>query len=289
MMPESKFVQANGIKQHYLDWGGDKAPLVTTHGTSLLGAAWIPVAQHLANHYRVIALDLRGHGDSEKASRGYTWDTLGKDFAAFLDALDLKQVFAVGHSRGGGVMIMAAPHCANRLKGLMLIEPSLLMRNPQEVGAVTPTPRNLEAAERARRRRAVFASREEAFDSYHDRGMFRAWRDENLRLFLEHATFDRADGQVELKCPPELEAKFYLAPIETDPIEAASHFTCPILLSWGLSSEHFRPDLPLVAAFIHKTGCRTAQVRGSHFMTMQYPAEVARMIRDFGNSLAPVP
>jgi hypothetical protein len=86
----------------------------------------------------------------------------------------------------------------------------------------------------------------------------------------------------------DLEAKFYLAPIEIDPIEAASHFTCPITLAWGLSSEHSRPDLPLVAAFINQTGCRTAQVRGSHFMSMQYPAEVAQVVLDFGKSLARV-
>ena len=108
MIPESKFVQANGIKLHYLDWGGDRPPLVTTHGTSLLGATWIPVAEHLVSHYRVIALDLRGHGDSEKASWGYTWDTIGQDFAAFMDALDLSGVLAVGHSRGGGAIINTA-------------------------------------------------------------------------------------------------------------------------------------------------------------------------------------
>jgi hypothetical protein len=42
----------------------------------------------------------------------------------------------------------------------------------------------------------------------------------------------------------------------------------------------------LVAEFIKKTGCRTAQVREGHFMTMQYPAEVAQMVLDFGKSLS---
>lgn len=285
MMPESKFVQANGIKQHYLDWGGGNPPLLMTHGTSLMGAAWIPVARHLTAHYHVIALDLRGHGDSEKSSGGYTWDTLGQDVSAFLDALELNHVFAVGHSRGGGVIIMSAPYCTERMRGVLLIEPSILMRDPTEVVITAPTPRNLESAERARRRRAVFASRQEAFDSYQGRGMFKGWPDDNLHLFLEHATFDRPDGQVELKCPPEIEAKFYLALIERDPIEAAAHFKCPITLAWGLHSEHFRPDLPLVAEFITTTGCRTAQVPGNHFMTMQYPAEVARLVLDVGKRL----
>ena len=115
--------------------------------------------------------------------------------------------------------------------------------------------------------------------------MFKGWPDENLHLFLEHATVVRADGMVELKCPPEIEAKFYLAPIERHPIEAASHFKCPITLAWGLQSEHFRTDLPLVAEFIKTTGCRTVQIAGNHFMTMQYPAEVAHLVLDIGKSL----
>jgi len=116
--------------------------------------------------------------------------------------------------------------------------------------------------------------------------MFKGWPDESLRLFLEHGTFDRPDGQVELKCPPEIEAEFYLAPIDMDIMEATSHFKCPIMLAWGQSSELFHPDLPLAAEFIKKTGCRTAQVRGGHFSIMQYPRDVAQAVLDFGKSLS---
>ncbi|MDP3063864.1 MAG: alpha/beta hydrolase [Chloroflexota bacterium] len=285
MTAQSKFVEANGVKLHYLEWASDGPPLVTTHGTGMMGAAWMPVAQYLAPHYRVIALDMRGHGDSEKPDWGYTWGTLGKDFACFLEALDLQRALVVGHSRGGSCVIMGAQQCAQRLAGVMLIEPSILMRRPEEIGASTAGPRSLEMAEQARRRRAVFSSREEAFDSYRDRGMFKGWPDENLRLYLQHALADRTDGQVELKCPPEIEARFYTAPVETDVREAAGHFRCPIMLVWGQSAERFNPTLPLVAEFISMTNCQTAQLPGGHFMIMQHPKAVAQLILEFGRSI----
>ena len=140
-------------------------------------------------------------------------------------------------------------------------------------------------AEQARKRRAIFDSRQQAFDSYHDRGMFKSWTDENLRIFLEHALADRPDGKVELKCPPELEARFYTAPIETDMLEASSHFKCPVMLVWGKNAERFSPMMPLVASFIEKTKCRTAQVPGGHFSIMQHPQEVAQVIVEFGKSI----
>jgi pimeloyl-ACP methyl ester carboxylesterase len=285
LTPQSKFVEANDVKLHYLEWPGDGPALVTTHGTSMLGAGWIPVARHLAPHFRVIAMDMRGHGDSEKPDWGYTWGTLGKDFASFLEALGLERTLVVGHSRGGSCVIMGAQYCAERMAGVLLIEPSILMRRPEEIGASAPGPRSLEMAEQARRRRAVFASREEAFGNYRGRGMFAGWPDENLQLYLQHALADRADGQVELKCPPEIEARFYTAPVEMDVMEATGYFKCPVMLVWGQSAERFNPSLPLVAQFIAKTRCQTAQAPGGHFMILQHPREVAQLILEFGRSL----
>ncbi len=285
MGPKSGFVQANGIKLHYLDWGGKGAPLVTTHGTSMLGAAWIPAAQYLAPHFRVIALDMRGHGDSEKPDWGYTWGTLGKDFAAFLEAMGLTGVYAVGHSRGGSTVITGAPHCAGRLAGVMLIEPSILMRSQDEIAGGPSSKRSLEMAETARKRRAVFDSREQAFGSYHDRGMFKGWPDENLRIFLQHALADRPDGKVELKCPPDIEGRFYVAPVDVDVVQSMTCITCPTKLVWGTESERFTTALPMVAAFIDKTHCETGQVPGGHFSVVQHPREVAESVLAFGRSI----
>ena len=67
-LPESSFVQANGLRLHYLAWGEAGArPIVLNHATGFLAWLWEPVARPLvAAGYRVLAYDARGHGDSDK-------------------------------------------------------------------------------------------------------------------------------------------------------------------------------------------------------------------------------
>ena len=115
--------------------------------------------------------------------------------------------------------------------------------------------------------------------------MFKGWPDESLRIFLQHALADRPDGKVELKCPPEVEARFYVAPIDTDVLGASSCFKCPLMLVWGKAADRFSLAIPMVASFTETTKCRTAQVPGGHFSIMQYPQEVAEVILEFGRCI----
>src|SRR3972149_2370991 len=108
MEAEGRFVVANGIKVHYLEWPGQGPPVILLHATSFNGYVWRPVAELLAPEYRVLAVDQRGHGDSDKPLTGYVKEEMAADLKEFILALDLKDPIVVGHSLGGASAITCA-------------------------------------------------------------------------------------------------------------------------------------------------------------------------------------
>ena len=91
----------NGLRFHYRDWGNPQAsPLVLLHGYTSHARSWDTIARRLADRFRVLALDQRGHGESEHAA-DYDEQRLLEDLAAFVDALGLATFAPVGFSIGG--------------------------------------------------------------------------------------------------------------------------------------------------------------------------------------------
>ena len=100
----------DGGTLHYLERGSGR-PLVLLHGITLRADVWAPQLHQLADRYRVIAVDLRGHGGSVAGSSGYGMGPLGDDVAAVLEGLDLRDAVVVGHSMGGmGLMQFCGAH-----------------------------------------------------------------------------------------------------------------------------------------------------------------------------------
>src|SRR5439155_576398 len=95
----------HGQRFHFLDWGAPTAPaVVLLHGITGHARAWDDEARALAARYRVLALDARGHGDSDPAPDGdYTVTTMAGDLAALIDAVGLGHFSLVGLSMDGRV------------------------------------------------------------------------------------------------------------------------------------------------------------------------------------------
>src|SRR6188768_758837 len=94
----------DGTRIFYKDWGPrDAQPIVFHHGWPLSADDWDnQMLYFLAQGFRVIAHDRRGHGRSSQTAQGNDMDTYVADAAAVFDALDLKNAVHIGHSTGGG-------------------------------------------------------------------------------------------------------------------------------------------------------------------------------------------
>src|SRR5262245_26879452 len=123
-MHSDRTITLCGRRFHYTEWGEPTArPLIMLHGVTGHARTWDEEAALLAERYRVLALDQRGHGDSEPAADGdYTVAAMAADLTAFVDALGLDQVSVVGLSMGGRVAIAFAGQAPRRVERLVVVD-----------------------------------------------------------------------------------------------------------------------------------------------------------------------
>jgi pimeloyl-ACP methyl ester carboxylesterase len=95
---KSDFVTVNGIKLHYLDWGGNGDVLLFLTGMGCSAHIFDRFAPRFTDRFHVLVFDRRGHGDSDYPETGYDPDTLTEDLLQFMNALKIDQVILVGHS-----------------------------------------------------------------------------------------------------------------------------------------------------------------------------------------------
>ena len=104
-LPREAFVTVNGVRLHYVDWGGSGEPLLFL--TPLGGASWNSfrsLPRRFTDRFRVLGLTRRGQAPSEAPATGYDVDTLVGDLVAFLDAMGIRRVNIAGHSIAGSEM-----------------------------------------------------------------------------------------------------------------------------------------------------------------------------------------
>ena len=95
---KSDFVNVNGIRLHYLDWGGNGTVILFLTGMGNSAYIYDEFAPRFTDKFRVIALTRRGHGDSDYPETGYDVDTLTEDVRKFMDSLEIDKAILVGHS-----------------------------------------------------------------------------------------------------------------------------------------------------------------------------------------------
>lgn len=127
VQPEDRFVDLNGIRFHYLDWGNPHLPpLILLHGGSLTAHTWDMTALLLRDHYHIIALDQRGHGDSgwtpEAQLGADNSDLMLSDTEAFIDHLGYDRLILCGMSMGGINAFRYAARHPDRLRALIIVD-----------------------------------------------------------------------------------------------------------------------------------------------------------------------
>jgi pimeloyl-ACP methyl ester carboxylesterase len=127
VQPDDRYVELNGLRFHYLDWGNDHLPhVVLLHGGSLTARTWDMAALMLRDRYHLVALDQRGHGDTEwtpEAQLGEdNSDLMLEDTRQFIEHLGYTHMSLVGMSMGGMIAIRYAARHPERLDALGIVD-----------------------------------------------------------------------------------------------------------------------------------------------------------------------
>jgi pimeloyl-ACP methyl ester carboxylesterase len=270
-------ININGVRLHCLDWGGDGDPIIVLHATGLLGRIYAPIAAALTRIGHVYSYDQRGHGDSSPAPGGqYDWQGTMDDLAGFITAMGFRGVRAFGHSAGAtaiGSLACEHPYLISRA---VLAEPVIFESpNAPELGWRNPF------IERTLKRRRVFDSVEAMFQNFEHKLPFNTWDKGMLRDYCEFGTRVNAEGKRELKCTPEIEARFYETSRDFDGLGRIVRAPVPLLVLFGARGDSLGATLSDMVASKLAKGRVVNVADTGHFMPMEKPADIAQMAIDF--------
>jgi len=198
---QPEFFTLHGVRLAIYEQAGADPPILFVHATGFHARCWNQIIARVPGR-RSIAVDMRGHGLSDKPDPPYTWSPFGKDVAALVQAMGLRGATGVGHSMGGHSMVLAASIVPDAFKELILLDPVIMPRERYRGQRTEP--------HFARKRRNEWASPDEMFERFSGRPPFVNWDTEVLRDYCNHGLL-RAPIGYTLACPPEVEASIYEA------------------------------------------------------------------------------
>ncbi|MBI3741969.1 MAG: alpha/beta hydrolase [Chloroflexi bacterium] len=223
---QDKFLSLNGLRFHFLEWGNASAPpLILLHGFMDHAHRWDTFSRAMCDAFRVLAMDARGHGESDWAD-DYSRDKMVEDIDAFVRALDLSRVAVVGHSMGARVAYFLAAQNPNAIGKLVIVD-----MGPE-----------LNPAGARRMRTGVlaqndFASPDELFDAA--RAANARPTDEDLWNRVRYGLKARADGRWVWRYDPNLRNPTRRPP-PRDPAREwtlLKNISCPTLVVRGEESD----------------------------------------------------
>jgi len=243
MEPRSRRIAgADGLDLHVLEWSQEGVALLLLHGFGNDAHIWDDFAPAVAPHYRTLALDHRGHGDSAwDAKRRYEHEVMVADVEAATAALGVERLVIVGHSLGGRVATLFAGRHPERMAGLVLVDigPEL-------------DPRGI-----LRIRMEVESSQEPVFGSVEEYGRllslhYPAAQPKALLRMAQHGLRQLEDGRYVLKMDPALRGAGFSGSPEDAALrerqmseaqwDALHRIACPTLVVRGAASDVFSAE-----------------------------------------------
>ncbi len=189
----SEFIDVNGIRLHYLDHGGEGPILVMTHGLTANAHSFDGMARALGGDVRLIAVDLRGRGLSDKPDTGYSMEDHAADVLGLLDDLEIDRAFLGGHSFGGLLTYHIAAHHPERVRRC------IVMDAPIDIGEAT-----LEQIKPALDRLGrVFPSWDAYLAAVKEQPYYHGWWDHQIESYYRADIQENEDGTVQSKSSPD--------------------------------------------------------------------------------------
>jgi pimeloyl-ACP methyl ester carboxylesterase len=265
----SRFVEAGGLRLHYLDYGAaGRRPMLCVHGGAA-HAHWFDfVAPGFSADYHVRALDLRGHGDSAWADPpAYAYERYASDLAEVVEKLDLRDFVLIGHSMGGTVALVYAASHPGRAGKLIVVDSTLHMTEDRvarlrDVGT---------------RQGSSYATREELVARYRLRPAGTIAAPEIIRHLAQNSGRQFGDGSWRHK----FDRNVYATRESVDSMPCWNQIRIPALLVKGDRSQRISPQ---VYAEV-KARCpqvELAEVPDSdHHVTLDNPSGFVQAVKAF--------
>jgi esterase len=231
LQPTTNYAMVNGLRLRYLEWGRPGAlPVVCVHGYTSSTEAFNALARRIQDRAHIIAMDVRGHGESAWSADGaYQYADQAGDLAALVDRLGIERFVLIGTSMGGVIAMVYAGQHGDRLRALVLndIGPDVEAgsgRITQTVGSRPYDFASLDEAMQYRRETSpITAARPLADQEETARGVLREQPDGRWAWKMDPAYIEQRVKQGPPKRPP-------LWPVlET--------LQCPTQLVWGTDSD----------------------------------------------------
>ncbi len=237
-----RYVETNGIRLHYLDHGAGDHTLVLTHGLSANAHSFDGlIAAGLADGMRVLTVDLRGRGESDKPETGYTMGDHAEDMLGLFDALDLDSVILGGHSFGGLLTYYMAAHHPDR------VERCVVLDAPAEVheGILDQIKPSLDRLE------AVLPSWDHYLELIKSMPYYEGWWDPAIEGFYRADVADNPDGTVQAKSHSDHIRQAVEGTLTVDWPNLVATIAQPTLFS--------ESDRPLRAVRVHRQSFRKSK------------------------------
>jgi pimeloyl-ACP methyl ester carboxylesterase len=276
---ERRIPVAEGVSLHVRVWpglgSGSAAPFLLVHGLASNARMWDGVASLLSDAgHAVAAVDLRGHGRSDKPEEGYDFASIVRDLAAVLDALGYERPVVAGQSWGGNVVVELAAAVGDRLRGVACVDGGWMTFSHFESWEAMRdrlTPPALEGR--------LLAEIERGFRSAHP-----DWPETGIQGAL--ACFEvRPDGTVAPWLSRDRHLAILRAMWDQDLPAALSQVTVPVLLlpcddgGGGAWIDHKRAEV--AAAEMELAQATTHWFQADHDVHAQHPDAVAARLLDW--------
>ena len=271
---------ADGLTLHALEWSTSGVPLLLVHGFGNEAHFWDDLAPALAPYYRTLALDLRGHGDSDGDADGcYDHLSMARDLECFAGALGFTRLVVVGHSLGGRVALRFAGRNLEKLAGLVLVD------SGPELDARGTTRIRLDTTQQS----PVFGSVEEYAELLGR--IYPAARGERLARLASSGLRRRENGRYERKLDPALlrrpdsipeHKQRASAEAEAKALwEALARVDCPTLVVRGAASDVLSAETADRMVETARRGVLAEIPRAGHSLMLDNPEAFRAAITGF--------
>jgi pimeloyl-ACP methyl ester carboxylesterase len=267
-------------------FGGAGMPLHFAVANGFPPEAYQPLINRLTPHFDVFSVLPRALWGESVPDNRLNWRDMGmRDLVAEWETLAVEQVIAVGHSFGGVISLLAALEVPERIRALVLLDPTLFAPEVMRMIArqYANDPATLPIAARAARRRRDFPDGAAAFAYFRERELFADWSDEALWAYVHGGLAADGSGGLTLRWSPEWEAHiFSTAYLETwEAVPKLATLNLPVLVVRGGQSDTFSAaSLDMLQSLLPKAECVQLPDQG-HLFPLAAPSATADLISIF--------